>query len=215
VKVLAPLLAEAAHAQGWPLDATLASYLTQKPRRGTQKGPTALLRDRIEDLPRFRAAQTAAEPPSHQLRFPEPSTPGDTAHPNEPGLPPADPAAVRQAQDLLLSLDGPWALSPESAERLAPLLAAKAIERGWAFDGELRAKLMENPGGVRNHELLLETRRISRLPYRKTVGQQPEPGSKPEWCGSCESPDYRWITPREGLPSKCPQCNPSVALATT
>ncbi|MFC9223121.1 hypothetical protein ACFT8W_20750 [Streptomyces hygroscopicus] len=35
------------------------------------------------------------------------------------------------------------------------------------------------------------------------------------WCGKCDAPDYRWITPREGSPRKCPECNPSVVLATT
>ena len=71
---------------------------------------------------------------------------------------------------------------------------------------------MENPGGAHNHELLLETRRIGHLPYRKQAPGQPRPGAGVPWCGSCESDTYRWITPREGKPRKCPDCNPSVVL---
>ncbi|MGW6016070.1 hypothetical protein [Streptomyces sp. NPDC055210] len=128
---------------------------------------------------------------------------------------PVDPVAVGKARDLLLSLTGPWELSPESAQRLAPVLAAKAVERGWAFDGELRGKLMQNPGGAHNHELLLETHRIGRLPYRKAPpSQRAAMGQSVPWCTNCESSDYRWITPRQGLPRKCPNCNPSVVLAS-
>jgi hypothetical protein len=39
-------------------------------------------------------------------------------------------------------------------------------------------------------------------------------GEPVAWCGNCESPDYRWITPREGSPRKCRDCNPSIVLAT-
>lgn len=39
-------------------------------------------------------------------------------------------------------------------------------------------------------------------------------GGAVAWCGNCESPEYRWITPREGSPRKCRECNPSVVLAT-
>ncbi|MGW3091606.1 hypothetical protein [Streptomyces sp. NPDC001108] len=39
-------------------------------------------------------------------------------------------------------------------------------------------------------------------------------GGTVPWCGNCDSATYRWITPREGSPRKCPECNPSVVLAT-
>ena len=39
-------------------------------------------------------------------------------------------------------------------------------------------------------------------------------GGAVPWCGNCESSSYRWITPREGSPRKCRECNPSVVLAT-
>ncbi|MDX2974026.1 MULTISPECIES: hypothetical protein [Actinomycetes] len=39
-------------------------------------------------------------------------------------------------------------------------------------------------------------------------------GGAVPWCGNCDSPDYRWVTPREGSPRKCRECNPSVVLAT-
>ncbi|MFH8642260.1 hypothetical protein [Streptomyces goshikiensis] len=39
-------------------------------------------------------------------------------------------------------------------------------------------------------------------------------GGAVPWCGNCESAAYRWVTPREGSPRKCRECNPSVALAT-
>ncbi|WP_427251116.1 hypothetical protein [Bacillus cereus] len=45
------------------------------------------------------------------------------------------------------------------------------------------------------------------------MAKAPAGGAIP-WCGKCESPSYRWITPRDGNPSKCRACNPSVALAT-
>ncbi|MFD8992303.1 hypothetical protein ACFVZ4_30180 [Streptomyces goshikiensis] len=39
-------------------------------------------------------------------------------------------------------------------------------------------------------------------------------GGAVPWCGNCDSADYRWVTPREGSPRKCRECNPSVVLAT-
>lgn len=40
------------------------------------------------------------------------------------------------------------------------------------------------------------------------------PGGAVPWCGNCDSPEYRWIAPRDGSPRRCPECNPAVVLAT-
>ncbi|MFJ4276145.1 hypothetical protein ACIP29_37015 [Streptomyces coelicoflavus] len=173
VRELAPLLAEAAQAQGWELGRALATHLTRRSRRE----PAGVLRERIEDLPRFASVRAASSGASRQMPLPEPAeAPQPPAAPVGPAAPDAapgvdsasaDPAVVEQARELLLTLTGPWKLGPESVQRLAPLLAVKATERGWMFDRELRDKLMQNPGGAHNHELLLERHRIGRLPYRK------------------------------------------------
>ncbi|MEV5249850.1 hypothetical protein [Streptomyces werraensis] len=188
VRELAPLLAEAAEAQGWELGRALATHLTRRTRRE----PMGVLRERIEDLPRFAAVRAATPGVSHsQLPLPQQSSSApEPAAPKAVAAAPADPAAVEQARELLLSLTGPWTLSPESAARLAPMLAAKAAKRGWAFDGELRDKLMQNPGGAHNHELLLETHRIGRLPYRKGArasgaGSEPCPEHPRRRRGAC------------------------------
>ena len=39
-------------------------------------------------------------------------------------------------------------------------------------------------------------------------------GGAVPWCGNCDSPDYRWIAPRDGSARKCPECHPAVVLAT-
>ncbi len=191
VRELAPLLAEAAGSQGWEMGRALAAHLTRR----TRKEPKVVLRERIEDLPRFAAARAAGPAAPRQMPLPESAgAPAPAAAAEEtPAAVPVDPAAVSQARELLLSLTGPWTLSPESAQRLAPLLAAKAVERGWAFDGELREKLMQNPGGAHNHELLLETHRIGRLPYRKQTPTRPSrPGASPQQaaidaCSRCDA----------------------------
>lgn len=191
VRELAPLLVEAANAQGWELGRALAMHLTRR----TRKEPMGVLRERIEDLPRFAAVRAAGTAMPRQSSLPEvastPKTPAAPASPEAaPTAPSADPEAVAQARELLLTLTGPWELSPESAQRLAPLLAAKAVERGWAFDDELREKLMANPGGAHNHELLLETHRIGRLPYRKKA-----------------QPSRRGVSPQQAAIDACPQCD--------
>ncbi|SEE59306.1 hypothetical protein SAMN04490357_7690 [Streptomyces misionensis] len=43
---------------------------------------------------------------------------------------------------------------------------------------------------------------------------KPMPGGAVPWCGNCDSPEYRWIAPREGSPRRCPECNPVVVFAT-
>jgi hypothetical protein len=39
-------------------------------------------------------------------------------------------------------------------------------------------------------------------------------GGAVPWCGNCDSPQYRWIAPRDGRARRCPECNPAVVLAT-
>ncbi|MEU3341819.1 hypothetical protein [Streptomyces sp. NPDC006668] len=189
---LAPLLAEAAVSQGWEIGRALATHLTRSTRRRGE--PKAVLRERIEDLPRYAALRAVSPAAPRQTLLPEVADEAEAAAASEepPAAAPVDAAAVGKARELLLSLTGPWELSPESAERLAPVLAAKATERGWAFDGELREKLMQNPGGAHNHELLLETHRIGRLPYRKPPVRPSQPGSSPrqaaiDACGRCDA----------------------------
>ncbi|MET9913575.1 hypothetical protein ABZZ74_43670 [Streptomyces sp. NPDC006476] len=191
---LAPLLAEAAASQGWEMSRALAAHLTRSTRRAREES-RVVLRERIEDLPRYAAVRAVSPAAPRQTQLPtaaaghvEAASAGD----EPPAAAPVDPAVVGKARELLMSLTGPWELSPESAERLAPVLAAKATERGWAFDGELREKLMQNPGGAHNHELLLETHRIGRLPYRK---QAP---ARPSRAGS---------SPRQAAIDACPRCD--------
>ncbi|OQD51844.1 hypothetical protein BM536_037655 [Streptomyces phaeoluteigriseus] len=188
VRELSPLLAETAAAQGWKLDRALATHLTRR----TRKEPMGVLRERIEDLPRFSSVRAVSAASPRQEPLPVAADPAPAVA-SSPAPSAVDPSAVAQALELLLSLTEPWTLSPESAQRLAPVLAAKALERGWAFDGELREKLMQNPGGAHNHELLLETHRIGRLPYRKKAPARPSrPGALPQQaaidaCPRCDA----------------------------
>ncbi|MFI0596602.1 hypothetical protein [Streptomyces griseus] len=173
---LAPLLAESVAEQGWELGADLRQQLTR--RSQGRRAAQALLKDRIEDLPRYQQARRsleqertrAARVEEEQLPVPE----GEHVPAAGPVLPEGVSAErVEEARELLLRLTGPWALSPESAARLAPLLAAKTAERGWAFDQALLTQLMSNPDGAKNYELVLERNRIGCLPVRrKAPGQR-------------------------------------------
>ncbi|WP_299541788.1 hypothetical protein [uncultured Streptomyces sp.] len=179
---LAPLLVEAVTEQGWELGADLVQQLTRRSqaRRSTQ----AVLADRIEDLPRYQAARKALEQeraktavgrvPGQQLALEDARH--DRADAAAHQVPDVTPEQTEQARGFLLTLTGPWALGPEAAERLAPLLAARAAERGWAFDERLRKQLMSNPGGGQNYEWLLENRRIATLPDRTRNTAKPGPG---------------------------------------
>ncbi|GAA1930503.1 hypothetical protein [Streptantibioticus ferralitis] len=62
VREMAPLLAQAAAEQGWPLGPELAQHLTQNPG-GIKYSYMGTLKSRIEDLPRYRRA--AAGPGEH------------------------------------------------------------------------------------------------------------------------------------------------------
>ncbi|MFI6689178.1 hypothetical protein [Streptomyces sp. NPDC050485] len=168
---LAPLLAEAVHAQGWSLGEALVQYLTR--RSPARRSTVSVLRDRIEDLPRYRASRASAPDARSRLAgIPGQQLPLDAAEHTrtaDSAAAAVQPEQLGRARELLLTLTGPWALGPESADRLAPQLAAKAVERGWAFDDRLRSELMKNPGGVHNYELILETHRIGRLPDRAST----------------------------------------------
>ncbi|TXS34838.1 hypothetical protein [Streptomyces sp. t39] len=166
---LAPLLTEAAQAQGWELGTDLVQQLTR--RSQARRGAPSVLRERIEDLPRYRAARRALE--QERERSTAGRVPGQqqlvldgNQHGRGDTVPRQDVALdlIEQARVFLLTLNGPWALGPEVAERLAPLLADRASERGWVFDERLRQQLMSNPGGGQNYEWLLEHRRIATLP---------------------------------------------------
>ncbi|MFF9593831.1 hypothetical protein ACF1FX_32385 [Streptomyces sp. NPDC014646] len=165
---LAPLLADAVMTQGWALGDELAQQLTRRfpPRRRV----ASVLKERIEDLPRYHSVRQADGAPAQ-------APVGNLDSGERPGAALPDGVTttqVAQAREFLLTLTGPWALAPENAERLAPLLAAQAAERGWLFDTELRNQLMSNPNGVNNYALVLERHRIGALPFRRsTTGSAP------------------------------------------
>ncbi|MFJ1902025.1 hypothetical protein [Streptomyces sp. NPDC088115] len=192
---LAPLLAEAIATQGWTLGPELAQHLTR--RSQARRSTSSILRGRVEDLPRYRAIRkgpseerTASRVPGQQL----PLEPGKPSVSELSELPSGVSAErVSQAKDFLLTLTGPWALGPESAARLAPLLAAKTLGRGWEFDSKLLTQLMANPTGVKNYELVLERHRIAVLPFRRSTSTGPTRGAQDtrqkaiDACGACDA----------------------------
>ncbi|MET9535574.1 hypothetical protein ABZY02_34330 [Streptomyces sp. NPDC006649] len=182
----APLLADAVQTQGWELGRDLVQQLTR--RAPARRSITTVLRDRIEDLPRYRAARrdleqdrarsAAGQVPGQQLAL------EDQPEHQEPAPLPegVSPERVEEARAFLLTLTGPWALGPQTAKRLAPLLASVSAERGWAFDERLRQQLMANPGGGQNYEWLLENRRIATLPDRTRKASATRPAVKTGMC---------------------------------
>ncbi len=215
---LAPFLAEAVVAQGWALGEALVQQLTSR-RIPSRKMPSQVLAEQIEDLPRYQAAARKAPAAAHRPGRERPAPgriPGQQL-PLEDGehTRAADTAAAAvpveqlgQARELLLTLTGPWALSPQSADRLAPVLAATAMERGWAFDDRLRTELMKNPGGVHNYELILETHRIGRLPDRTSTApdhsRRTETSSRQKAIDACTQCDaYGQIEGRGGAAVLC------------
>ncbi|MEU3978232.1 hypothetical protein [Streptomyces bacillaris] len=196
---LGPLLAEAVAEQGWELGADLAQWLTR--RVLGRRSALSAVRERIEDLPRYHRARTsleaerarAARAGAGQPQMPgAPETPGAPRVP-ETGQPPAAPAGgsgspagvsaerVEAARQLLLSLTAPWTPDPQTAVRLAPVLAAVTAERGWDLGEALRQQLMSNPGGGQNYAWLLEHKRIAQLPDRSAARK---PKQTP--AGMCE-----------------------------
>ncbi|RNL73936.1 hypothetical protein EBF04_29955 [Streptomyces sp. I6] len=206
------MLAEAVAVQGWQFGAALVAQLTRRAAKSAD--PASVLRERIEDLPRYlatrarvpgEAAAGAARIPSQQLPLDEgseharaddePSAAGARPAPTAPAVPdvPADDLAA--AREVLLSLTGPWKLGDSDADRLAPLLATTATARGWGFGEELRQQLMSNPGGGQNYLWLLEHRRIATLPDRTR-----RPAARREArAGMCER--HPWY--RDGDCSAC------------
>lgn len=173
-----------------------------------------MLRERIEDLPRYlatrarvpgEAAAGVARIPSQQLPLEEGSEhvrandvgAGARPAPQTPSVPDAPVEGLAAARELLLSLTGPWKVADTEADRLAPLLATTATARGWGFGEELRQQLMSNPGGGQNYLWLLEHRRIATLPDRTH-----RPGARREVrAGMCER--HPWY--RDGDCSACVQ----------
>ncbi|MEU5449958.1 hypothetical protein [Streptomyces californicus] len=203
---LGPLLAEAVVEQGWELDRDLVQWLTR--RVSGRRSALSALSERIEDLPRYHRARTSLEAEraratragAGQPQLPgAPETPGAPQAP-EGNQPPAAPAAssglpagvsaewVEEARQLLLSLTDPWTPDPQTAVRLAPVLAGITAERGWDLGEALRQQLMSNPGGGQNYAWLLEHKRIAQLPDRSEA-RQPRARKVPE--GACER--HYWL----------------------
>lgn len=186
---LAPLLAEAVQEQGWKLSGELVQQLTR--RSQARRGALSVLRERIEDLPRYRAARVAAGRVAEQPLALKTSEHGHNGTAPQPDGVSAE--QVEQAREFLLTLTGPWALGPESAVRLAPLLAAKSQERGWEFDNRLLTQLMSNPAGVNNYELVLERHRITSLPFRRSTASGQHRDTQDarqkaiDACGTCDA----------------------------
>ncbi|HEY9327069.1 MAG TPA: hypothetical protein VIS09_02320 [Streptomyces sp.] len=214
---LAQLLTEAVQAQGWELGADLVQQLTRRSqaRRSTQ----SVLRERIEDLPRYRAARRALE--QDRVRAAADRALGqqlalEDQH-DDQGAPPllpesVTPERVKQARAFLLTLTGPWALAPETAARLAPLLATKSLERGWDFDGRLLTQLMSNPGGVNNYELILERQRIACLPLRRNTSSGPSRATldaRQKTIDACDACDAYGQYERDGAAVLCKHDQPS------
>ncbi|MFD5728335.1 hypothetical protein ACFWMT_19890 [Streptomyces sp. NPDC058368] len=205
----APLLAEAVLAQGWELGADLVQQLTR--RAPARRSITSVLRDRIEDLPRYRAARGALEQDrarsaagqvSGQQLALEGQADGQGAAPLPEGV---SPERVEEARVLLLTLAGPWVLAPETAVRLAPKLAAKTLDRGWDLDEELRQQLMSNPGGITNYALVLERQRIECLPQRRSTqdGSGTSASARKKLIDACGACDAYGQTERNGMLVTC------------
>ncbi|MCX5318091.1 hypothetical protein [Streptomyces sp. NBC_00154] len=213
---LAPLLAEAVQEQGWPLGADLVTELTR--RYQARRSTVSVLRDRVQDLPRYQAVRKAlSRERSSGVQVPgQPSAlpRGDHAQPADAALPEGMSAErAEEARVFLEGLTGPWALSPESAARLAPLLAAKTLERGWEFDSRLLSQLMSNPTGVNNYELILETHRIGRLPERnKATGEARRAAERRPAEGMCER--HPWFRDGDCGPCRAAERDRERAAAT-
>ncbi|HEY5845384.1 MAG TPA: hypothetical protein VIT42_01220 [Microlunatus sp.] len=74
---------------------------------------------------------------------------------------------------------------------------------------ELSEHLTRNTGGVR-HPLAVLLGRCDNLPRPRT-----RPRPMPEWCGSCEAVNHRWIEVGPNRePMRCPTCNPRAHPST-
>ncbi|MEU6996629.1 hypothetical protein ABZ953_39000 [Streptomyces sp. NPDC046465] len=107
-----------------------------------------------------------------------------------------------------------------SSRKLAPLLLGLMAAQDWpkitGLDKQqqelLEADIFKNTGGAVSWASCLPgwIKDLRRYEFARAAQKSAAGGSVP-WCGTCESPDYRWFAPREGSPTKCPTCHPSVA----
>lgn len=78
---------------------------------------------------------------------------------------------------------------------------------GQALEHVPRAKLVEhlteNTGGVNRPASVIRAR-LANLPATTRHTRR----ALPTWCGSCHSPEYRWVDHDEGTTSPCPRCSP-------
>ncbi|MFE6885849.1 helix-turn-helix domain-containing protein [Streptomyces sp. NPDC057702] len=86
--------------------------------------------------------------------------------------------------------------------------ARELLARGWPLDHVVKLAA-QMPG--RGYVDLTRHADHNPPPAPKTAGS----GAAVAWCGQCDSPEYRWIAPREGSPRRCPQCNPALVTTTT
>lgn len=124
---------------------------------------------------------------------------------------------VAAAAAFLEELPDPWTLGPVTAKAMAPDLLNAANRQGWDFDGDLIARLTENPGGnIRSHSSILRIR-IRDLPRRPAKPQPRRSTPLPPWCGECGDGNkaaareghIRQMFDDQGNARPCPKCHPS------
>lgn len=113
---------------------------------------------------------------------------------------PAEPDPVAQ---VLQAVGRAWpAIGRQSLQGLAPLVAAALQQLGNT--DQLIEHLTGNQCGVHNPAAVLRAR-LTDLPAPRAV-----PAAAPDWCGHCDSPEYRWLVDDETRTpiSPCPVCAP-------
>ncbi|MFC9497611.1 hypothetical protein [Streptomyces sp. NPDC056982] len=137
------------------------------------------------------------------------------------------PDAASAAAEFLRKLPGKWAAGLQRSENLAPWLVRNAELTGWELNMELRHYLVRPEPGRREVENFgaVLAYRIKNMQdyeqYRQSLAepeesdeqqeQAPDAPLALEWCGKCDSADYRWIAPEAGPARRCPDCHPQAA----
>lgn len=138
-------------------------------------------------------------------------TPGQVAPRQRPA--PAPAAGLDQVLDAVLAGAGVNSdcLRP-SIQRFGLLeRLGRAVDAGWTPPQLVAALGAEPLTGARSVFAVLSSRiaGLGSPPSLRHVGPPAVP-----WCGACEIDGYRWRLDGQGVPYRCPECNPRAGVPT-
>lgn len=130
---------------------------------------------------------------------------------NEPSTPDDDHSRESEAFALLDAL-----MMPTGPQYVPQRTDIRAVADALASGVEAERITAELISGISGAEVPAKTIKGRCAGLRKLhaassthSGSQRQQSAKPDWCGQCDSDDYRWTQLDNGRMAKCPRCHPS------